>query len=69
MLDRVSMELGHSVLAWRRVPTDNSSIGPAALSTEPVVEQVFVSTSSSPVTSSPKAEAQVRASAITANFQ
>lgn len=30
------------VLGWRRVPTVNSSLGPTALASEPVMEQVFV---------------------------
>ncbi|XP_062232093.1 glutamate synthase 2 [NADH], chloroplastic-like isoform X2 [Phragmites australis] len=38
--------LGHAVLGWRRVPTDNSDLGKSALDTEPVIEQVFVSKSS-----------------------
>ncbi|KAL6848634.1 hypothetical protein ACP4OV_021217 [Aristida adscensionis] len=38
--------LGHVVLGWRRVPTDNSDLGQSALDTEPVIEQVFVSKSS-----------------------
>lgn len=52
------MELGHSVLAWRNVPTDNSSIGPAALATEPKVEQLFVSLSRHPITNAPNTDAQ-----------
>lgn len=39
---RVSKDLGHKVLTWRRVPTDNSGLGQSALKTEPVVEQVFL---------------------------
>ncbi|EFA03092.1 uncharacterized protein LOC658584 isoform X1 [Tribolium castaneum] len=35
-------ELGMSVLAWRTVPTDNSSIGTVAKNTEPFMRQVFV---------------------------
>eukprot|EP00967_Tisochrysis_lutea_P107365 scaffold165522_cov21-Tisochrysis_lutea.AAC.1 len=35
--------VGHDLLAWRRVPVDNRSLGPSALSTEPVVEQMFIS--------------------------
>ena len=34
--------LGHTVLGWRSVPTDNSGLGKSALLTEPVVEQVFL---------------------------
>lgn len=35
-------ELGMQVLAWRTVPTDNSSIGTVAKNTEPFMRQVFV---------------------------
>lgn len=42
---QVAKSLGHDVLGWRRVPTDNSDLGKSALDTEPVVEQVFVSKS------------------------
>ncbi|KAM0034331.1 putative glutamate synthase (NADH) [Helianthus debilis subsp. tardiflorus] len=39
---KVAESLGHTVLGWRTVPTDNSSLGKAALQTEPVIEQVFL---------------------------
>ncbi|KAF8727223.1 hypothetical protein HU200_019104 [Digitaria exilis] len=42
---RLRNSLGHDVLGWRRVPTDNSDLGKSALDTEPVIEQVFVSKS------------------------
>ena len=38
--------LGHVVLGWRRVKTDNAGLGNSALQTEPVVEQVFLTQSS-----------------------
>ncbi|MFS7940204.1 putative glutamate synthase (NADH) [Helianthus anomalus] len=38
----VAESLGHTVLGWRTVQTDNSSLGKAALQTEPVIEQVFL---------------------------
>ncbi|PWZ18290.1 Glutamate synthase 2 [NADH], chloroplastic [Zea mays] len=41
----IAESLGHVVLGWRRVPTDNSDLGKAALETEPTIEQVFVSKS------------------------
>lgn len=37
--------LGHTVLGWRPVPTDNSDLGKSALMTEPVIEQVFLTPS------------------------
>lgn len=39
---QVAESLGHTVLGWRSVPTDNSDLGNAALQTEPVIEQVFL---------------------------
>jgi glutamate synthase (NADPH/NADH) len=38
--------LGHSVLGWRQVPTDNSDLGESALDTEPAIQQVFITKSS-----------------------
>ncbi|KAL5719198.1 alanine dehydrogenase [Ranunculus cassubicifolius] len=43
---KVAESLGHTVLAWRSVPTENAGLGKSALQTEPVVEQVFLSRSS-----------------------
>ena len=56
----MAQKLGHSVLAWRLVPTHNHDLGESAKAVEPHIEQVFLSLSSSPVTSSPDPEAQVR---------
>ncbi|EPS62791.1 hypothetical protein M569_11998, partial [Genlisea aurea] len=42
---KVAESLGHKVIGWRRVPTDNSGLGNAALQTEPVIEQVFLTAS------------------------
>ncbi|KAL0304397.1 UNVERIFIED_CONTAM: Glutamate synthase 1 [NADH], chloroplastic [Sesamum radiatum] len=39
---KVAESLGHTVLGWRLVPTDNSGLGKSALQTEPVIEQVFL---------------------------
>ncbi|KAH7853867.1 hypothetical protein Vadar_007472 [Vaccinium darrowii] len=38
----VAKSLGHTVLGWRSVPTDNSELGKSAKETEPVIEQVFL---------------------------
>ncbi|XP_061956875.1 glutamate synthase 1 [NADH], chloroplastic-like isoform X1 [Populus nigra] len=43
---KVAESLGHTVLGWRPVPTDNSALGNAALQTEPVIEQVFLTATS-----------------------
>ncbi|CAL5227781.1 g10803 [Coccomyxa viridis] len=55
---KVAEKLGHTVLAWRLVPTNNYNLGESAKAVEPHIEQVFISLSSSPVTSSPDPEAQ-----------
>lgn len=39
---QVAESLGHTVLGWRSVLTDNSDLGKSALQTEPVIEQVFL---------------------------
>lgn len=39
---KVAESLGHTVLGWRTIPTDNSGLGKSALQTEPVIEQVFL---------------------------
>ncbi|KAL7146167.1 hypothetical protein ABFS83_06G022800 [Erythranthe nasuta] len=42
---KVAESLGHTVLGWRSVPTDNSGLGNSAMQTEPVIEQVFLTAS------------------------
>ncbi len=41
----VVAEKRQRLLGWRRVPTDNGTVGPSARSCEPVVEQVFIAAS------------------------
>jgi glutamate synthase (ferredoxin) len=41
-MERIVVEEGQSVLGWRQVPTDNSSLGKTALASEPTMRQVFV---------------------------
>lgn len=43
---KVAKSLGHDVLGWRSVPTENAGLGKSALQTEPVIEQVFITQSS-----------------------
>uniref|UniRef100_UPI001CB90AE2 glutamate synthase 1 [NADH], chloroplastic n=1 Tax=Erigeron canadensis TaxID=72917 RepID=UPI001CB90AE2 len=43
---KVAESLGHTVLGWRTIPTDNSGLGKSALQTEPVIEQVFLTPTS-----------------------
>jgi hypothetical protein len=42
VMDAVAAELGHDVLAWRDVPTDNRSLGASAVKVEPVIQQWFI---------------------------
>jgi glutamate synthase (NADPH/NADH) len=42
VMEAVAADLGHEVLAWRSVPTDNRSLGASAVKVEPAVEQWFV---------------------------
>jgi glutamate synthase (ferredoxin) len=39
---RIIADENHTVLGWRDVPTDNSSLGKTAVTAEPFMEQVFV---------------------------
>ncbi|KAK7384996.1 hypothetical protein VNO78_30703 [Psophocarpus tetragonolobus] len=45
IFSKVAESLGHTVLGWRSVPTDNTGLGKSALQTEPVIEQVFLTPS------------------------
>ncbi|KAL6762553.1 hypothetical protein V8C86DRAFT_1824990 [Haematococcus lacustris] len=45
IIDTLAAELGHDHITWRKVPCDNRSLGLAARSTEPVIEQLFISAS------------------------
>ncbi len=42
IIERVITEEGQSVLGWREVPTDDSTLGPTAKSGEPTFKQIFV---------------------------
>ncbi|KAI4324999.1 hypothetical protein MLD38_030436 [Melastoma candidum] len=42
VFSKVAESLGHTVLGWRSVPTDNTGLGKSALQTEPITEQVFL---------------------------
>lgn len=46
IISETAESLGHTVLGWRKVPTDGDGVGPSALKTEPVIEQLFLSNSS-----------------------
>ena len=40
--ERVVREEGQTILGWRTVPTNNASLGPTAIATEPCVRQCFI---------------------------
>lgn len=42
LFEKIVAEEGQQVLGWRDVPTDNSSLGNTAKSSEPFMEQVFI---------------------------
>ena len=42
MFSQIAKEEGLTVLGWRDVPTDNSSLGNSALASEPFMRQVFI---------------------------
>eukprot|EP00873_Tetraselmis_striata_P023387 jgi/Tetstr1/443651/TSEL_031644.t1 len=42
LFEEVAKAQGNKILGWRKVPVDNSTIGPSALAVEPYIEQVFV---------------------------
>src|SRR3954451_12195329 len=46
ILEGIVAEEGQQLLGWRTVPTDNSSLGETAKSSEPLVRQIFVARSS-----------------------
>ena len=59
VITQTAESLGHEVLGWRRVPTDSTDVGPSALATEPVIEQLFLSNSSQSTYAKADAEQQV----------
>ena len=42
--EKIVAEEGQRFLGWRRIPVDNSMIGPTALASEPVMLQAFIAT-------------------------
>ncbi|HEY9632492.1 MAG TPA: glutamate synthase large subunit [Coleofasciculaceae cyanobacterium] len=42
IFEKIVVEEGQQILGWRDVPTDNSSLGNTAKSSEPFMEQVFI---------------------------
>ena len=42
LFERTVQEEGQSVLGWRKVPTDNTCLGPVARSAQPMICQLFI---------------------------
>ncbi len=42
LIEDLARETGHGVLGWRRVPTDNTTIGATSRACEPAVHQLFL---------------------------
>ena len=42
IFEQIAKSEGHTVLGWRDVPTDNSSLGNTAQASEPFLQQVFI---------------------------
>jgi glutamate synthase (ferredoxin) len=42
LFEKIVRDEGQSVLGWRDVPTDNSSLGPSAKAAQPVIRQIYV---------------------------
>src|SRR6185295_2978239 len=42
MFEEVVREEGQTFLGWRTIPTDNRSLGPTAVQSQPVIRQIFV---------------------------
>ncbi|MFO0877676.1 MAG: glutamate synthase large subunit [Gemmataceae bacterium] len=42
LFEQVVVQEGQQVLGWRDVPTDNSMLGPTAISAEPLQKQIFI---------------------------
>ena len=43
---QVAESLGHTILGWRVLKTNNGNLGKSAVETEPIVAQVFLTPSS-----------------------
>jgi glutamate synthase domain-containing protein 1 len=45
IFEQIVAEEGCTVLGWRTVPTDNSTLGPSARAVQPMIRQIFISRS------------------------
>lgn len=43
IIEDAAAHMGHDIITWRAVPTNNRSLGLSARKTEPVIEQLFLS--------------------------
>jgi len=46
IVSEVITQHGAAISGWRKVPVDNSRLGELAISTEPIIEQIFITSSS-----------------------
>ncbi len=42
LFEQIVREEGQELLGWRNVPTDNSSLGPTARASQPIIRQIFI---------------------------
>ncbi len=59
-IEATAARLGFDSIAWRTVPTDNATLGPSAVATEPVVMQWFLSARGGNMDAALDLEQQVR---------
>ena len=45
LIDRIVVEEGQTVLGWRHVPVEDGHLGPSAIATRPIMEQLFIAAS------------------------
>jgi glutamate synthase (ferredoxin) len=45
LIDRIVAEEGQTVLGWRHVPVEDGHLGPSAIATRPIMEQLFIGAS------------------------
>ena len=43
LIEECVEHMGHDLITWRVVPTNNRTLGLSARATEPVIEQLFIS--------------------------
>lgn len=43
LIEEAVAHMGHDLITWRVVPTNNRTLGLSARATEPIIEQLFIS--------------------------